>query len=307
MTTISSSSNISTDPRVAQAFLACREVTRSRARNFYHGLRLTPEPRRSALYAVYAWMRAADDEADASPDLDTARRLLARRRAALERLAAGGEPESADPAWLALAEVLRSFPVNPADLASMIDGLEEDMDHSGYDTRDDLRRYCERVASTVGRVCVAIWGLEPDANPAAALPLATRKGVAFQLTNILRDFREDFAQGRVYIAREDLDAAGVSPAQLARWEQPERCEELVRSVARWARREYEGSAALERMIDRPCAPALWAMTRIYSGLLAVVERDPRRVAGPSRIRLHALRKASIAAAGLARCVAGARS
>ena len=302
----SAAPSIRTDPRVADAFLACRDLTRTRARNFYHGLRLTPEPRRSALYAVYAWMRAADDEADASPDLDTARALLARRRATLERVAAGESPPDADPAWVALAQVLHDFPVDPADLASMIDGLEEDMDHRGYATRDQLRVYCERVASTVGRTCVAIWGIAPDANPEAAIQLATRKGVAFQLTNILRDFREDLAHQRVYLAREDLDAAGVTPPQLADWSDPERCETLVRAVARWARREYEASAALERMLDPSCAPALWAMTRIYSGLLAVIEREPRRIAGPERIRLHAFRKASIAAAGLARSVVNGR-
>ncbi len=282
-----------TSEALADAYRLCAEITRTRARNFYYGLRLTPEPRRSAIYAIYAWLRHADDEADdaaAAPDRPS---HLARRRAGLERLLRG-ESAPAEPVWFALADTLRRYPIDPSDLIEMLDGLDEDAHHGGYATRDDLERYCRRVASTVGLICIAIWGLRDDADAEHARTLAVRRGVAFQLTNILRDFAEDYDAGRVYLPEEDFARHGVSPDVLRKWSSPDACAAMLIDLTAWARAEYDASDALDDLIDPACAPTSRAMTRIYSGLLHKIEAHPERIVGDVRIRLHAAHKAMIA-------------
>lgn len=279
---------------LAEAFQRCAEVTRRRARNFYYGLRLTPEPKRSAIYSVYAWLRDADDEADSDQSIGRRRERLAQRRAALTRFLAGEPAPADDAAWVALADTISRYPVDPADLFAMLDGLDEDLAHDGYETRDDLERYCHRVASTVGQICLAIWGVRTGLDLAEARGLARRRGVAFQLTNILRDFGQDFDEGRVYLPRESFTQAGLTPERLRQWNDNAACEAMVLGLAAWAREEYRASAPLDRMVDPACAPTLWAMTRIYSGLLTCIERTPSRIALGPRIRLHSAHKGMIA-------------
>lgn len=299
--------HVTASPEVARAYAACRELTRARARNFYYGLCLTPEPKRSAIFSIYAWMRRADDEADAADASgDTSARLarLAERRHILTRIVTGeaslAEAADADPVCIALAHTLRSYPVNPDDLFAMLDGLEEDTTHAGYATRADLARYCYRVASTVGLICVSIWGLREGVDRAEARRLAERRGLGFQLTNILRDYSQDFDESprRVYLPAEDFARLGVTPEDVRAWSTPEACELMIHDLARWARGEYEASAPLDAMIQPSCRPTLWAMTRIYSGLLSKIEARPERVVGARRIRLQSAHKAGIAAAAL---------
>jgi phytoene synthase len=280
---------------LALAYQTCAQITRHRARNFYYGLRLTPEPRRSAIYAIYAWLRHADDEADSAAAAPDRPSHLARRRAGLDRLLRG-EPAPSEPVWLALADTLRRYPIDPADLVEMLDGLDEDAHHGGYATRHDLERYCRRVASTVGLICIAIWGLRRDADPQRARELAIRRGVAFQLTNILRDFGEDFDAGRVYLPEEDFARHALTPESLRRWRDPEPSAAMVRELARWARAEYDASDNLDDLIDPACTPTSRAMVRIYSGLLHKIEAHPERIASDVRIRLHSVHKAAIAIA-----------
>ncbi len=292
----------------AAAYAWCRDVARTRARNFYYGLCLTPEPRRSAVYAVYAWMRIGDDLVDDAGDDDAKREALAAFRAAtanvLDGMSAEEQPIGAPEMWAAFADTVRAFGVEARDIDAMLAGLGEDLDHAGYDTLDDLQRYCARVASSVGRVCVTIWGLRDGMSMEDAVRLADRRGVAFQLTNILRDFAEDFDDGRVYLPRESLERAGITPGQLRRWDEPAACERLVNEVAAAARSDFEASAPLEAMIDPACAPTLWAMTRIYAGLLEKIEDRPARIVGEARIRLQSLHKAGIAVRALARSKRG---
>ncbi len=302
-----------TAPELVAAFDHCAQVTRRRARNFYYGLRLTPEPRRSAIYSVYAWMRCADDEADAAATVELKHQRLDAFRSTTEDMVGGrpmGEAES-DPVWLAFRETVRRYALSAADLRAMLDGLDADLalerrdvrDESGaplpaYARREDVAAYCYRVASTVGLICLDVWGLSTSADRELARGLAVRRGLAFQLTNILRDFSQDYDEGRVYLPASEFDAHSLSPVALRIWDQPERCAALVRGVASWARLEYAKSAPLESMIDPACVPALRAMTGIYSGLLSVIERFPDRIVGRRRIRLRSLHKATIAARAL---------
>lgn len=296
------------DARLTASYAACAEIVRERARNFYYGLRLTPEPKRSAIYAVYAWMRDADDQVDEAGYLQEKRERLAEFRETTERMIRGEHlgPYQDDPAWIAFRHTVETYAISPSELRAMIAGQERDIAiesaQAGHverpdpmmATREDLRAYCDCVASSVGRVCVRIWGLRSGANWNQAMDLAGTRGLAFQLTNILRDYAEDYDEGRVYLPEEDFVRCGVSPQQLRGWSPASGSAEMVARVAKWARESYDASAPLDEMIEPACLPALWAMTRIYSGLLGIIERKPERVVGAKRIRLSSAHKATIA-------------
>lgn len=299
---------------LAASFVECRGITRERARNFYYGLRLTPEPRRSAIYSIYAWMRAADDAADGEPGsrVEDQRRALAAFREQTERIFAGETPpeckggERGACFWPAFASTVATYGIDHEIFEEVLRGLEEDMDHRGYATDADLARYCYRVASTVGLACLAVWGLRPGVDPAAARDLAVRRGQAFQRTNILRDFAQDFDSEprRVYLPMDAFARHGLTPEDLRRWRRPDVCRKFIAEQAAIAREHYRASAPLDEMIDPTCRPTLWAMTRIYSGLLSVIERHPDRIVARRRIRLPSSRKALIA---LRAAIAGRRA
>lgn len=292
-----------------QAYAACRQVARRRARNFYYGLKLTPEPQRSGVYAIYAWMRTGDDLVDDAIGVDAKRDRLWVFEKATHKALAGEWFEEAGVGsramWAAFADAASRFGVMKSDIEAMFAGLREDIDHHGYQTMDELRRYCGRVASSVGRVCVTIWGVRQGVEPQDALLLAERRGLAFQFTNMLRDFAEDYDAGRVYLPAEAMADAGLSPAELRLWRRPVACRRFVLDQAALARAEFDASAPLEGMISPACAPTLWAMTRIYSGLLGKIEDRPGRIVGEARIRLQSLHKASIAMRAIARRKRGA--
>jgi phytoene synthase len=152
------------------------------------------------------------------------------------------------------------------------------------------------VAGTAGLACLSIWGLRAGTDRAKAGRLAVHRGQAFQRTNILRDFAQDFDEQppRVYVPTEFWTRHGVTPADVRGWTKPESCAELLREQIALTRAHYAASDGLEEMIDPTCAPTLWAMTRIYSGLLDRIDSDPRRIVSSSRVRLPSVQKASIA-------------
>jgi len=271
-------------------------VVRTRARNFYYGLRLTPEPRRSAIYSIYAWMRAADDIADSRAPIDDRRAMLRTFAEHTEAMLHGVAPGGEEPLWIALGATIASFRVPSNVFRDMIAGLEDDLAARPVLTDTDLDRYCYRVASTAGLACLAIWGLRPGVDADEAEKLAVHRGQAFQRTNILRDFAQDFDDepSRVYIPAAAFTRHGLSPAELRAWRSPERCRALLAEQAAAARGHYHASAALESMVSADCAPTLWAMTRIYSGLLEIIESDPGRIVSAQRVRLSGPGKAAIA-------------
>lgn len=275
---------------LVRAARVCEEITRRRARNFYYGLRLTPEPERFAMFIVYAWMRQADDIADAGgAALEERCRRIALFRSATDA-AFEGRPVDDSPLWSGFAEVAQRWPIRRQDFHDMLDGQLDDIRVVRHERWEDLRRFCYRVASTVGLICIRIWGF----HDAEAPRLAIDRGIAFQLTNVLRDFREDFDAGRVYLPQEEFAAMELTPAMVRRWEPADRCVEFIRAQAERARSHYQSSIALDAMISRRCEPTLWAMTTIYRGLLEKILSDPRRVVRERRIRLSAARKAWIA-------------
>lgn len=292
------------DSELAAAFESCREVVRLRARNFYYGLRLTPEPRRSAVYAIYAWMRFGDDRVDETRATADKHTELAAFREKTESVLSGMIVRD-QPFWLAFAATVRAYRLDHSHIRAMLDGLGEDIEHTGYETIEDLEAYCYRVASTVGLVCVGIWGYRqgvtlPDVRKATEL--AVRRGLAFQLTNILRDFAEDFDQvpSRVYLPRSVLARHGLGADDLRAWRDDARCRGLVLEIAQRASEHYRASLPLDETIDPGCRSTLYAMTRIYAGLLDLIQQDPRRIVGAKRIRLSSATKALIAGSAFVR-------
>jgi 15-cis-phytoene synthase len=273
-----------------RAVAHCRDIAKRRARNFYYGLKLSPEPQRSALFVVYAWMREADDMVDGASDHGADIESVLQQFRAKTDAALAGQPISDDPLWIGLAAMSARFHLPRETFHSMLDGQLDDLARKEYVTFDDLRSYCYRVASTVGLLCIEIWGYEND----AARELAIDRGIAFQLTNIIRDYAQDFDAGRVYLPREDFAEYGLTAESLRRWENPSAGEAILRKQLLRAEVFYDQSAQLDEFIAPACRPTLWAMTAIYQGLLRKMQRNVSRIVLARRMRLSSFHKGVIA-------------
>ncbi|MEU8119501.1 presqualene diphosphate synthase HpnD [Spirillospora sp. NPDC049024] len=277
------------------AYRHCESVVRSQARNFSYGIRLLPAPKRRALSAVYAFARRVDDIGD-DHGAPVADRLaaLARERA---RIADPGAHPS-DPVLVALADAARRHPIPLDAFGELIDGCEADVRGGTYDTFDDLLWYCRCVAGSVGRLSLGVFGTD---DPATAVPRADALGVALQLTNILRDVREDWTNGRVYLPAKDLARFGCT---LERDEagrttdDPDRLASLVRFQADRAERWYADGLKLLPMLDRRSAACAGAMAGIYRHLLRRITADPL-TALETRTSLPAWEKATVSAMAMA--------
>ena len=241
-----------------QSYAYCRGVARRRAKNFYYSFVLLSKEQKNAMCAVYAFMRYCDDLSD-EPGATLG--AMEQWRAALQRALAGDV--GAHPLWPAFHDAVTRFHIPHQYFFDMIDGVESDLSPREIRTFDDLYSYCYRVASVVGLTTVHIFGFSEP----AALPLAEKCGIAFQLTNILRDVREDADLGRVYLPTEDLDQFGVSAADLRSTERTEVFLQLMEFEANRARRYYDESRALIGMVDRRSRSSLWVLITIYSRLL----------------------------------------
>jgi 15-cis-phytoene synthase len=260
-----------TESQLAVAYSVCRGITRREAKNFYYAFLVLPKPKRQALCAVYAFMRRCDDITD-----DTASPLRERR----EKLelwlndfhrAMAGQPTD-DPVLLALTDTQRRFRIPPELLDQLAFGTAMDVQNEPggegqltvqYRTFDELYVYCYRVASVVGLVCIRIFGYRDS----GAEPLAERLGLAFQLTNIIRDVKEDAAMGRVYIPQEDLANYGISAEEFRTATDASRFRMLLAMEADRAREFYTSGDELIPLIDEDSQPALWVLSTIYRRLL----------------------------------------
>lgn len=306
----------SADPAVATgdeaaalraSFDHCRRVTRREAKNFYYGLKLTPEPKRSAMYAVYAWMRAADDLADEPGDTAKKARLLDvfRQRTYLAidpgsahtrdsgLTASHADVQGHEPIWPAMGQVIRESGIPVSYLDAMIDGQLLDQHKARYASFDELYDYCYKVASVVGMVCVTVWGYQGGAD---TLKLAEYRGLAFQLTNILRDLVEDARRDRVYLPTDEIEQAGCDPSLFVRQLLDARADaafdRLMTTQIDRARRYYEMSADLDDRIDPACRRTSRSLMRIYRRLLDKIAHRPRRVLS-ARVRVGRVEKLAI--------------
>ena len=282
------------------SYAACHRIARGAKSSFYPAFFLLPKPKRNAITALYAFMRLIDDVSDDAGDLAAKQRGLARWRAAFDEAVTGqsqafdgnaarplpenylyGEREVLP----ALVDTMRRFHMPARYLHDLISGAEMDLTVRSYPTFDRLREYCYRVAGTVGVTCTHIFGFRDP----RALDLAEKLGLAFQLTNILRDVHEDYALGRVYLPQEDLLRYGVSPEDLGRGEPSLGVRELLRFEAGRAWRFYDEGSRLFSLIDADSRSALWLLAHTYSALLARIESLDFAVFG-ERVRLSTAEK-----------------
>jgi phytoene synthase len=277
---------------VQAAYRHCEGVTRSRARNFYYGIRLLPPAKRSALCAVYAFARRVDDIGDGPLEPQDKLDRLATARADLARL--HGQD---DPVLVALADVSRNFPLPLKAFGELIEGVEMDVRGTSYPTFDDLAHYCRCVAGSIGRLSLGVFG---SSEPHAAPVLADKLGIAMQLTNILRDLREDADNRRVYLPKEDLVRFGLDGELSAIGSSdrvPDGFTRLVGFQVTRAQRFFSEGLVLLPMLDRRSAACVSAMSGIYRELLGRIARRPEAVLH-QRISLPTWRKARIAARSL---------
>lgn len=286
--------------RLNTAYGVCRHIARASAKNFYYGFMLLPARKRNALSAVYAFMRHADDLSDDPGMTPVERReklngFLDSYRRALET----GITD--DPVFLALRDSSLRYNIPVELLEKLVAGTEMDVREGGdesagplvvYQSFEDLYGYCYHVASVVGLVCIRIFGYR---DPVAE-QLAEHLGIAFQLTNILRDVKEDAAMARVYLPQEDLERFGISAHELGAGSPMEKLRPLLEFEAKRARQYYESANKLLPLIEEVSQPALWAMVEIYRGILDRIEARNYDVYS-ERVRLSLGDKLKILAKG----------
>jgi len=301
-----------TESQLSFAYSVCRGITRAAARNFYYAFLVLPKAKRQALSAVYAFMRRCDDIADDERmSFAERRQKLAAWLDAVHR-AQAGQPTD-DPVILALTATQRSFSIpgvlfdqlaygTAMDLEEPVLDNEDEHSRAGapalhrralrYRTFEDLYLYCYRVASVVGLVCIRIFGYH---DPAAE-PLAETLGQAFQLTNIVRDVKEDLTMHRIYIPEEDFARFGISPYELYSPPNLQRFAPLLELEAKRAREFYRAADALIPLIAEDSQPALWVLTTIYRKLLEKIAARQYDVFH-GRVSLSTWEKLSVLAKG----------
>jgi phytoene synthase len=267
--------------RLDRDYERCAEITRRSSSNFYYAFMLLAPERRQALYAVYAFCRFVDDIADDAAVREPAL-MLARWREELDRVY-GGEPTR--PVSRALADAVRRFTIPREYFEEVIAGVEMDLTRKRYRTFDELRLYCYRVASAVGLICIEVFGYT---NPAARV-YAEKLGIAFQLTNILRDVSEDASRGRIYLPLEDLEKMGVSEEEILNRVYSSNFVRLMEFEANRARNFYREAEAAMPPEDRSTLRTAEAMRMIYGALLARIVSSNYRVLD-RRLSLSAPRK-----------------
>jgi 15-cis-phytoene synthase len=290
--------------QLAHAYSVCRGIARRSAKNFYYGFVVLPSDKRNAFCAVYAFMRHADDISD-GPELGSQekRQRLSDWLDAAKAVFAGKSTD--DPVLMAVADAQKNFKIPINLFEQLVHGTSMDLDIAASPdapavicrTFEDLHQYCYYVASVVGLVCIYIFGYE---DPKAEL-LAEDCGLAFQLTNIIRDVKEDSGMGRIYLPEEDLQRFQLSPQQLtlaalAGETKPEQLKPILEFEADRARRYYESAKWLMELIDPDSRAALWVLVEIYSRLLKkIAERNYDVIT--ERVRLSTWEKLAVLCRG----------
>jgi phytoene synthase len=267
---------------LTRSYEYCEDLARRQAGNFYPAFRVLPRGQRLSMCALYAFMRIADDLSDEAGEVEMKRRQLLEWRSGLHRALRG---DYGHPSHEALHDTVARHGIPPQYLADVLDGVEMDLEPRRFDTFADLRLYCYRVASAVGLACIHIWGFADD----SAKHYAEQAGLAFQLTNILRDLGEDAGRGRIYLPTEDLTRFGYDDQRLLRGERDEPFRALMRFQVERARSFYDSSWPLVPLLPAPGRAVFLVMARTYRALLDVMEKRDFDVFS-SRVRLSSWRK-----------------
>lgn len=270
------------------AYDFCEAVTRQEAKNFAYGIRLLKRPERRALSAVYALARRIDDIGDGAAAPQSKLAGLQTIRKEIDPI----DPETNDPVLVAVADAARRYGLSMSCFGEIIEGCEMDVNGTSYETIDDLVGYCRRVAGSVGRLSLAMFGCRDTEQ---ATPLADALGVALQLTNILRDILEDREVGRVYLPRADAESVGCAPDLSG---PPYEIARLVAVECRTAEVWFAEGLQLLGLLDGRGRACVSAMAGIYRRLLVRIEREPMAVTR-GRVSLSPWEKALVAARSLA--------
>jgi 15-cis-phytoene synthase len=290
-----------------EAYATCRAIAKREAKNFYYAFIALPTPRKNAICAIYAFMRQADDLADdESLPHEERRRRLDAWLAGWREASQGDRTE--DPVFIAVRDATERFAIPLSLLDELVAGTTMDLkpDSSSapdtYATFNDLYKYCYLVASVVGLVCIRSFGY----SNRAAEKLAEETGIAFQLTNILRDVAEDAARNRIYLPREDLAIQKVTVESLLKRQAgaPPTANEraVMAALARRANKYYRSAQDLLPLIDRESRPALWVLVSIYHALLKRIESANYDVFS-KRASVPLTQKLAILSVGLTRMAA----
>lgn len=263
----------------------CQDLTRREARNFYWGFVALPKRQRVAIYALYSFSRQVDDEVDLTSEKMSRGHqttALQRCRKQRDRVADCYEGTASDHVTRVLAEVVREYNIPKDELLALVRGVEMDLERTRYQSWSELEEYCHHVASAVGRMCVRIFGFSDN----EALKYADDLGKALQITNILRDVKEDFELGRVYLPQDELKRFGIDEASLGSPDPGPRWEELVRLEEQRARHYFQLGLRVTDYIPRRASACVLTMAGLYQQILHQIEQDPYL---PLRQRAH-LRK-----------------
>lgn len=248
---------------MSESYDACEALARREAGNFYHAFRVLPRPQRRAMCALYAFMRLADDIGDEPGSVDVKRTALRQYREEFHACLQGEYARELHPA---LHDTMTTYSIPAEYPEAVLDGIAMDLDGASYPTFAELYRYCYRVASAVGLCCIHIWSFRGD----EAKIYAEKAGIAFQLTNILRDLAEDVGRGRVYLPLEDLARFGYGVEQLERGDRGHGFQALMQFEADRARQYYAESEPLCRHLPAPGRAVFQVMFQTYRGLLEAI-------------------------------------
>ena len=271
---------------VRDSYAHCRKVAKARAKNFYYSFLLLDKTQRDAMCAIYAFMRHCDDLSDNPEAKDKAQisQQIALWRMDMDNSLKGRMAENL--LWPAFCDTVHRYSIPQRFFHEMIDGMLSDIEPRQIETYEELYRYCYQVASVVGMTIIHIFGFES----VRALLLAEKSGVAFQLTNILRDVREDADMGRVYLPREDLRRFGVNAEQLRLGMENDRFRSLMKFEASRAWACFEESEPLSTLVDPRSRRSLWALREVYKRLLERIEKANyavlnKRISVPKRTKI----------------------
>lgn len=271
--------------RLAASYRLCRRMSRRSASNFLLTFWFLPRAKRRAMYALYAFFRHTDDLADGGGSAEQRQAELEQWRLQLGEALSESSGEQLDPRLPAVVDTLRTYEIDPEYLFESIRGVESDLRFSPFQTVDQLRHYCYQVAGTIGLSCLPVWGVQPGFNPDDAVAA----GFGLQLTNILRDIREDANRQRVYLPREDLVRFGVDEQRLLSGQADDRLIPLMQTQVDRAKQALSQSQRLLEVLSPEGRHIFSAMLRIYGSLLEQIEKDPL-IVWQRRVRVGRWRK-----------------
>ena len=280
-----------------RAYEECERITWEAARNFAYGIRLLPPPKRRAMAALYAMARRIDDVGDGTWPGNRKLEELEGIHAAIEGLRAGDVEDRHDPVLVALADAATRYPIPVGALHEIVEGCEMDVRGAEYVTMEDTVRYCRLVAGSVGRLSLGVFGTrrQRPVVESKASRMADDLGVAFQLTNMLRDIAEDLRMGRIYLPEQERDRFGIAPGG---WTPPERVGAMVEYVADQAAVWFDSGLALLSHLDHRSRSCTAAMAGIYRRLLRRMRAQPT-LPLTERVSLPAWEKGLVAVRSIA--------